>query len=411
MTDATATLSLTEINRALAQRLAVFALWCGAFMSGFVMSEPAPYELYMAGLIAVWALIGLRFSRTIMPVFMVMMVFNVGALISMTQMDSWTGAPLYIAVSFFLAGTTLFFAAVIEEDFRRLDPIFNGWLAAAAIGAVLGIIGYFGVGGEAFTRYGRAKGAFQDPNVFAPYLMLPALYCLYQVLMRPLARSTIMLPLLLLLTLGIFFSFSRAGWGMYAFSIMLLVGYLLLINQSNKFRLRILLLSIFAVFAVAAALLVALQIDSVATMLMDRARLVQDYDGARLGRFARHWIGYELASRHPFGIGILQFAGLYGEDQHNVYLKVLLDYSWLGFAGYVTLIIMTLAAGLKILFRDRPWRPFLVCTYIVFIGHAIIGNIIDTDHWRHWFLLLGIIWGCVGAEVRWQTARRAAHNG
>lgn len=408
MTDfAAAPLSQTELNRALAQRLSVFALWCGAFISGFVMSEPAPYELYMAGLIGVWALVGLRFSRTIMPVFVVMIVFNVGALISMTQMDNWTGAPMYIAVSFFLAGTTLFFAAVIEEDYRRLEPIFNGWLAAAAIGAVLGIIGYFGVGGETFTRYGRAKGAFQDPNVFAPYLMLPALYCLYQVLMRPLVRSTIMLPLLLLLTLGVFFSFSRAAWGMYTLSIMMLVGYLLLINPSNRFRLRILLLSIAAIIFVVVALLVALQIESVASMLVERAQLVQDYDGARLGRFARHWIGYELASRHPFGIGILQFSGLYGEDQHNVYLKVLLDYSWLGFAGYVMLIVMTLAAGFKILFRDRPWRSFLVCTYIVFIGHAVIGNIIDTDHWRHWFLLLGIIWGCVGAEVRWQSMRRA----
>lgn len=407
MTDFAAPLSQVELNRALAQRLSVFALWLGAFLSGFVIAEPAPYDLYMVALIGVWAILGLRFSRTVMPLLAMLLVFNVGALVSMTQMDSWAGAPLYIAVSFFLAGITVFIAAVIEEDHRRLDAIFNGWLAAATITAILGIVGYFGVGGEAFTRFGRAKGAFQDPNVFAPFLMLPALYCLYQVLVRPLSRLAVMLPLLAVLTLGIFLSFSRAGWGLYALSIMLLVGYLLLINPSNKFRLRILLLSIFALFFLTCALLIALQIDSVAIMLAERAQLVQDYDGARLGRFARHWIGYELASRHPFGIGILQFSGLYGEDQHNVYLKVLLDYSWLGFAGYMMLILTTLAVGFKVLLRDRPWRPFLACAYIVFIGHVLMGNIIDTDHWRHWFLLVGIIWGCVGLETKWQAHLRS----
>ncbi len=32
----------------------------GILLSGFVIDEPAPYEIYMAGLIAVWALFGLR---------------------------------------------------------------------------------------------------------------------------------------------------------------------------------------------------------------------------------------------------------------------------------------------------------------------------------------------------------------
>lgn len=366
------------------------------------MAEPAPYELFMAGLIGVWALLGLRFSPTVMILLSILLVFNIGGLISMTQMDDWTGAPLYVAVSFFLAATSVFIAAVIEADHTRLKHLFNGWLAAAAITAFLGIIGYFGVGGETFTRFGRAKGAFEDPNVFAPFLTLPAIYCLGQVLTRPLNRSLIMLPLLLLLTLGVFFSFSRAGWGLYSLSIMLLVAFLLLANPSNKFRLRILLLAVLAIFALGIALLIALQIEDVASMLTQRARLVQDYDSARLGRFARHFLGFEMAMEYPLGIGILQFAGLFGEDPHNVYLKAVLDYSWLGFAAYIGLVVITLATGFRILLRDRPWRMFFACAYIAFFGHVLIGNVIDTDHWRHWFLLLGIIWGCIGLEVRHQ---------
>ena len=59
-------------------------------------------------------------------------------------------------------------------------------IASAVITALLGIGGYLGVipGGEAlFTRYWRAKGAFQDPNVFAPYLILPAMYLLQRILL------------------------------------------------------------------------------------------------------------------------------------------------------------------------------------------------------------------------------------
>ena len=34
----------------------------GVFLSGFVINEPAPYELYMTALIVVWAFAGLRIS-------------------------------------------------------------------------------------------------------------------------------------------------------------------------------------------------------------------------------------------------------------------------------------------------------------------------------------------------------------
>ena len=159
------------------------------------------------------------------------------------------------------------------------------------------------------------------------------------------------------------------------------------------------MLSIVAVVLLGLMLIVALQFEAVSALFSERAQLVQEYDGARMGRFARHWLGLMMATEHPFGIGILQFGLIYGEDPHNVYLKALTDYAWMGFAAYMALIVVTLVAGFKTIFRDRPWRPFLLCAYVVFIGHIIIGYVIDTDHWRHFFLLLGIIWGCVAAEA------------
>ncbi|MDA4808017.1 hypothetical protein NY486_19290, partial [Enterobacter hormaechei] len=43
-------------NRALIRMFSMTALGFGVFLSGFVINEPAPYELYMATLIVGWAL-------------------------------------------------------------------------------------------------------------------------------------------------------------------------------------------------------------------------------------------------------------------------------------------------------------------------------------------------------------------
>src|SRR5690606_31381077 len=111
---------------------------------------------------------------------------------------------------------------------------------------------------------------------------------------------------------------------------------------------------------------------------------------------------------HPLGIGPLVFGRMFGEDTHNIWLKALMDYGWLGFAAYATLLIWTVAGGLRILFRNRAWQPFLLCAWIVFVGHILLGTVIDMDHWRHFYLLMGIIWGCMGLEARHQAA--ASHS-
>ena len=135
----------------------------------------------MAALIAVWALFGLRISRAITPLLVLLVLFNIGGMISMTQMSNLMDTPLYLAVSLFLAFTAVFFAAVTEAQPSLYRLIFRAWIAAAVITSTLGIIGYFGLmpGAEMFTKFERAAGAFQDPNVFGPFLALPGIYLLY----------------------------------------------------------------------------------------------------------------------------------------------------------------------------------------------------------------------------------------
>lgn len=382
----------------------------GVFLSGFVLNEPAPYELFMLGLIAIWAFCGLRISRTVMPLLVLLVLFNIGGMIAATQMTDLMTAPLYIAVSLFLAFTAVFYAAIIEADPRRLRLIYAAYLCGALATAALGILGYFGVlpAGEKFTLYDRVRGAFQDPNVFGPYLVLPAVFLMHGLLTNRLSTAPFRIAALLVLTLAVFLSFSRAAWGLYVFSMALLVLTMLIRQRSGLFRLRILVLSLIGAGVLVVAIAIALQFEAVSDLFSVRAQLIQDYDGARFGRFERHKLGFLLAMEKPLGIGPLAFGPIYGEDTHNILLKAVLDYGWLGFVTYIILIGWTLALGFRYLLRDRPWQPYLVTAYIVLVGHTLIGAVIDTDHWRHFYILMGVLWGCYALEARWARGERQA---
>jgi len=283
---------------------------------------------------------------------------------------------------------------------------------AAVITSLLGIIGYFGVGGfEIFTRYSRAMGAFKDPNVFAPFLVTPILYLIYGIV----NRSPTLLPFragaLMILLLGLFLAFSRAAWGLAVITAALFYLLLVINEQSAKIRLKYIVLAGVGLCSIVLLLLVALQFEAVSSLFSVRARAVQEYDGGRIGRFARHLIGYELALTKPFGIGPLEFGLVFGGDTHNNFIKALMDYGWLGFVCWMIINIWTLIGGFKLLFRQRPWQPYLQIAYVVFVGHFVIGNVIDTDHWRHFYLLLGIVWGCMALEAQWQRDLKRRHTG
>lgn len=381
---------------------------CGVFLSGFVMSEPAPYELLMVVQIAVWFLLGLKISRAVAPLLAFLLTFNVGGILSLTVMKDLGTGPMYLAVSTFLALTSVFYAAIIEDRHQRLRLIFQAWVAAAIITALLGILGYFHAfpGAEAFTLYDRAKGAFQDPNVFGPFLIAPALYLMHGLLTGKLSSAPLRVAGLLIIALGVFLSFSRAAWALFLISAVALVFILLLKERTGAFRLKILLLSLAAVALLVVAVVVALQFEQVRNLFLDRTTLVKDYDGGHLGRFARHRIGFLMMMENPLGIGPMVFSEIFPEDEHNIWLKSLTTYGWLGFLSYIAMMAWTLTIGFRLLLRDRPWQPYLMIAWIVIVGHVIIGNVIDTDHWRHFYLLLGIVWGCGALEWRHQRMLR-----
>ena len=408
MSTAAPTLPAYVINTKLISLIGTAAVFLGVFLSGFVINEPAPYELYLAAVIAIAFLFGLRIPAAIAPLLALLLLFVIGGMIAMTQMGDLRDTPHYLAVTFFLSLTAVFFAATLiaRPDLFRI--VFLAWTVAAMATGLLGILGYFGLTGGSFTLYDRAAGAFKDPNVFGPYLVLPATYLFHRLMTGNPMKMPLYVGALLFLSLAILLSFSRGAWGLYFFSLAAVTAGLFIQSRSGAFRLRIAVMALVTALVIGIAAMIALQIPAIADLFAQRAQLVQEYDGARLGRFARYALGFELAMERPLGIGALVFGRMYGEDTHNIWLKALLDYSWLGFAAYLTLIVWTIAGGFKILFRDRPWQPFLICAYVVFVGHVLLGTVIDTNHWRHFYILLGVIWAAIALEGRHQRAMAQA---
>lgn len=391
-----------------AKWLADRAIWFAVFLGGFVIFEPAPYELFLAMLLGIWVLAGMRIPRAVVPLLVMFCLFEAGGVISSFQIPEWQRGIQYVAVSTFLALSSVFFAIVILEDMGRLRLIMRAYVVAAVITTLLGIIGYFGVvpGFEMFTRYSRAMGAFQDPNVYGPFLVPPILYLIHGILNRSVTLAPVRAAMLLILLLGLFLAFSRAAWGLFVITAVMFYLLLIINAATARDRLKYISLAVAGTVALVVMLAVALQFDAVSSLFTERFKAVQDYDGGREGRFARHLAGYLLALTKPLGIGPLEFGYVFTEDTHNNFVKALMDYGWLGFFSWVAMNVWTLVAGFKLLFRPRPWLPYLQIAYVVFFGHVLIGNVIDTDHWRHFYLMIGIVWGCIALEARWQREHR-----
>ena len=395
------------------------ALWLCAFSGFFVIDEPAPYDLLVVAVAGIAFLCGLPLPRAIAPMVILLLVYISGGILSSTQVPGFDKAPMYMATTGYLIVSAIFYAAVTARSERMLNAIVRGYVAGAVLAALAGIVGYFGLVPGAnglFTLYGRAKGTFQDPNVFGPFLIFPATWLAYTVLMQPLRKGLVAGALLFVLLAGLFLSFSRATWGMTAFTLTG-VGLLVFANERNPLvRLRIVALAVVGALMVALALVVALHTSSVGTLFAERAELVQSYDSSHLGRFARHVLGFLLAGERPLGIGPLQFYKTFTEDPHNMYLKSFMAYGWIGGIAWPVLMACTLGFLFPLIFQPRATRGIAIALFLTLVGHALNALVIDMDHWRHNFLLIGLAWGLIAQEAAHRASSRKAraarvHNG
>ena len=390
------------------ERLRGGLLWLTGFAGAFVFMEPSPYEVASMLTIFVFVVTGLSLRPALMPFIFLLFAYNIGFSIAVVPV---LGAPktlLWVMVSWYMATTAVFFAAMLGTNTeQRVSLLLKGYMIAALVASIAGIIGYFRLVpriSELFLLYDRARGTFNDPNVLGAFLVLPALLALQQTLAgraRDLIRGG---ALLMAFVIGMLLSFSRGAWGQFAFCATLMLSLTFITSRSRKERVRILGITAVALFVLALFIAALLSIGQVAELFKERASLDQSYDSGQTGRFGRHVLGLLLALDRPWGIGPLQFAKFFPEDPHNSYLNAFMSGGWLSGACYVTLVVLTLFTGFRYAFVPTPWRTTYIAVYAAFVGIAGESLIIDTDHWRHYFLVLGVLWGLIAASRQYQRA-------
>jgi len=378
------------------------ALWLMAFAGGFVFIEPGPYELVGLAVIVLFFLTGLPLRAPLMPLALMLIVLNLGYGIAVVQVIDDPKAVMWVYISAFMAVTAIFFAAVVGHNTAaRVDLLLRGYVAAAVVASLCGIVGYFHPFGgitDEFLLYGRARGTFNDPNVFGAFLVLPVLVLFQRVLTgKPSEVFRCALPLLAML-LGLFLSFSRGAWGQLVLSVLVLMAVVFATSRSTRSRARILLAAIAGGLAAITLLALLLSIPQVADLFSERATLEQSYDVGYFGRFSRYVLGAQFGLDKPLGIGPLQFWRFFGEDPHNSYLNSFMSGGWLSGFAYLTLTATTLLAATYFLRAATPWRASYQVLYAGFVGVAVESAVIDIEHWRHYYLILGALWGLMAAS-------------
>jgi O-antigen ligase len=269
---------------------------------------------------------------------------------------------------------------------------------------VLGILGYFKLVAPDILLYaGRAQSTFKDPNVFGPFLVLPLLFLIQSYIVRGLRLFSI--GALGVILAALFLSFSRGAWGNFVFAAIVMVGLMFITAPSARFRARITALTLAAGGAVAVLLGLLLSLSAVTSMFQERAELVQSYDTGSGGRFTTQFRAWGQIFDYPNGLGPLQYAHHFGLDPHNDYLNAFYSNGWIGGVAYPTLVLITLFVGFRALLVRTPWQPFLIAVFAAYCGTVAEGAIVGTEHWRHYYLLLGLLWGLAAAT---ENARRAA---
>jgi hypothetical protein len=305
----------------------------------------------------------------------------------------------------------MFFAAILGANTEaRLAALIRGVLVAGVIASIVAIVGYARVTpslNELLLLYDRARGTFKDPNVLGAFLVFPALLALKLVITERFWRAAGASCLLALFAAALLLSFSRAAWGQAVFTSGLVLLLTFATSRSPAERVRIVALAIAGVAALALFVAALLSIDAVADLFKERASLHQSYDVGEQGRFGRHILGAILALDVPLGIGPLQFNKYFPEDPHNSYLNAFMAGGWLSGACYFTLVLVTLIFGLRQVFVATPWQPTMIVIYVGYVGLALESAIIDSDHWRHAFMLLGLLWGLIAATMAYRRSGEA----
>ncbi len=211
-----------------------------------------------------------------------------------------------------------------------------------------------------------------------------------------------------ILLFGSLLAFSRGAWINLAVSLVVYACFTFATVSTHRQRLKlviyVVLAGMFAVGIFAAALTIPRSPSSWASA----RRLEQSYDVGPEGRFGGQQKAVGLVLTHPLGIGALEFA------QEPITTRTCMrsisacSSTPAGSAArsISRVVLLTIGLGLRQVVRDRGGDGISAVLVAAFIGMALEGVVIDSDHWRHFYLIMAMIWGMALAQPSFRRRSR-----
>ena len=394
----------TEASASSAWR--VRCMWLLAALGSIVFIEPAPYDVLAIGMLAALFLAGMRAPRALALPLLLVALFVVGNWLAAAASEDPVATLRSLGIRTYLCGTFVLFAcAIASAPDRMMRALWSGYAVAAVIAVAWGALQYFGYLPHPSGGY-RAQAAFKDPNVFGPFLVPSALWFMGLMWQRRGRARLLGLALFATAGFGVLISFSRGAW------LNLLVAvtayFALRVSSARSARASLkLIVAGFVLLAVAVGIVsTAANTPGFAAQLAERARLFQEYDVATGGRFASQARALQSVMTNPIGIGPGRTATEFGLEPHNLYLHVFTEGGWLAGLAFVSLLAVTLVKSLPLVRQPWAYQPEAQLALAALAGLLLQSFFIDSTHWRHLYLLLGVLWALI--VVRSRVAARGA---
>lgn len=268
---------------------------------------------------------------------------------------------------------------------RRFETFMKVYIVSSGIAATLGSIGFV-LQNAALTWDGRARGLIDDPNMYGSFLIPGVMFCAY-FLFRPRTAKLVYLGAMGLIVLGILLSFSRIA----VVAVMLCLLAHFVFHYRKRPKQLVLMMGGIVLVGLVLFAAIALTSGEFTEKLLDRLTFAKSYDLGEEGRYSRYMLVLPMILQNPIGVGVLQLEKIFPEPIHNIWLSSFVNYGWVGGFSWIALVVGSVVVS--ILNYRRTKSDITLVLLISLIGIVMCASLHEGEHWRHMWLMYGLVWG------------------
>ncbi len=370
---------------------------------GFALTEPAPVDLVFALLMVVTVGAGRVAPQVPLAIRVLIGATVFVSLLSVVNAVDGRRAVEYLFVSVYLLALAIWLTWAFGNA-RATKYALAAYLAIGVCSSVAVVLAlYAGLPGGTTLLFDpfRGKGLFQDPNVFAAFLVPIAAVTLEEI-GRPRLfgwKRRYAILAFVATAAGSIVAFSRAGW----LNLGIACSVVIVVSALRRGGIRPALRATGALALAGVLGFVLLSITGSLDFLSQRSQL-NTYDAQRFGAQSS---AFDRIGEHVFGHGPGQVETSLDISTHSLYARAAFEQGALGLLAVVLLLFATLYCALAFARADGSVHGVgsaaLLGSWAGLMANSLF---IDTIHWRHLYVVAALIWAGY-ASIRLGPPRRS----